>query len=64
MIKKFSYVVLFCLLTQFAFAAGDSSSDSSSDNYLDQYKAAKSLIKRGKNMPSNYFLSNYFSSNY
>ena len=50
MIKIFSYVVLFCLLTQFAFAAGDSSSDSSSDNYLDQYKAAKSLIKRGKKL--------------
>ena len=50
MIKIFSYVVLFCLLTQLAFAAGDSSSDSSSDNYLDQYKAAKSLIKRGKKL--------------
>jgi len=31
-----------------SFAAGDSSSDS--DNYLDQYKAAKSLVKRGKKL--------------
>ena len=50
MIKKIIYVVSFCFLTQFAFAAGDSSSESSSDNYLDQYKAAKSLIKRGKKL--------------
>ena len=50
MIKKIIYVVSFCFLTQFAFAAGDSSSESSSDTYLDQYKAAKSLIKRGKKL--------------
>ena len=35
---------------QASFAAGDSSSDS--DNYLDQYKAAKSLVKRGKKLES------------
>ena len=33
-----------------SFAAGDSSSDS--DNYLDQYKAAKNLVKRGKKLES------------
>ena len=35
---------------QASFAAGDSSSDS--DNYLDQYKAAKNLVKRGKKLES------------
>ena len=51
MIKKFIYVVSFCLLTQVSFAAGDDSSSSSgSDNYLDQYKAAKKLINRGKKL--------------
>jgi tetratricopeptide (TPR) repeat protein len=45
MIKKFIFTIIFCLLTHVSFAA-DSSSDS--DNYLDQYKAAKNLIKRGK----------------
>ena len=48
MIKKFICIVIFCLLTQSSFAAGDSSSDS--DNYLEQYKAAKNLIKRGKKL--------------
>jgi tetratricopeptide (TPR) repeat protein len=48
MIKKFIYVVSFCLLTQVSFAAGDDSSDS--DDYLDQYKAAKKLINRGKKL--------------
>ena len=48
MIKKFICTIIFCLLTQVSFAAGDSSSDS--DNYLDQYKAAKSLVKRGKKL--------------
>jgi len=48
MIKKFICTIIFCLLTQASFAAGDSSSDS--DNYLDQYKAAKSLVKRGKKL--------------
>jgi tetratricopeptide (TPR) repeat protein len=38
------------LLTQSSFAAGDSSSDS--DNYLDQYKAAKQLVQRGKKLES------------
>ena len=50
MIKKLTCTVVFCLLTQSSFAAGDSSSDS--DNYLDQYKAAKSLVKRGKKLES------------
>ena len=50
MIKKFICTVIFCLLTQASFAAGDSSSDS--DNYLDQYKAAKNLVKRGKKLES------------
>ena len=48
MIKKFIFTIALCLLTQASFAAGDSSSDS--DNYLDQYKAAKSLVKRGKKL--------------
>ena len=50
MIKKFICTIIFCLLTQVSFAAGDSSSDS--DNYLDQYKAAKNLVKRGKKLES------------
>jgi tetratricopeptide (TPR) repeat protein len=50
MVKKFIYVVSFCFLSQFAFAAGDSSSESSSDNYLDQYKTAKKLINSGKKL--------------
>ena len=50
MIKKIIYIFLFCFITQLALAAGDSSSESDSDNYLDQYKAAKSLIKRGKKL--------------
>ena len=52
MIKKIIYVVSFCFLTQLVFAAGDSSSDSGSDseNYLNQYKAAKKLINRGKKL--------------
>jgi len=52
MIKKFLYVVSFCLFTQALFAAGDSSSDSGSDNYLDQYRAAKNLVNRGKKLES------------
>ena len=49
MIKKFLYTIAFCLLTQASFAAGD---DSSSDdkNYLNQYKAAKNLVNRGKKL--------------
>jgi tetratricopeptide (TPR) repeat protein len=49
MIKKFICTIIFCLLTQASFAAGnDSSSDT--NNYLDQYKAAKKLIMRGKKL--------------
>ena len=49
MIKKFICTIIFCLLTQASFAAGnDSSSDT--NNYLDQYKAAKNLIIRGKKL--------------
>ena len=48
MIKKFIYTIIFCLVTQVSFSAGDSSSDS--DNYLDQYKAAKNLVIRGKKL--------------
>ena len=50
MIKKFIFTIAFCLSTQVSFAAGDSSSDS--DNYLDQYKTAKNLVKRGKKLES------------
>jgi tetratricopeptide (TPR) repeat protein len=50
MIKKFIFTIAFCLFTQVSFAAGDSSSDS--DNYLDQYKTAKNLVKRGKKLES------------
>ena len=50
MIKKFICTIIFCLLTQASFAAGDSGSDS--DNYLNQYKVAKSLVKRGKKLES------------
>ncbi|MDA7606619.1 tetratricopeptide repeat protein [Pelagibacteraceae bacterium] len=49
MIKKFIYIFSFCLFAQFSFAAGnDSGSDT--DNYLDQYKAAKKLVNRGKKL--------------
>ena len=41
-------------MTQFVLAAGDGGSGDSgsgdSDNYLDQYKAAKKLVKRGKKL--------------
>jgi len=50
MIKKFIYIALFCLLTQLSLAAGDSGSDSDSNNYLDKYKTAKNLVKRGKKL--------------
>jgi tetratricopeptide (TPR) repeat protein len=52
MIKKFIYALSFCFITQFAFAAGGDSGAGSgdSDNYLDQYKAAKKLINRGKKL--------------
>ena len=49
MIKKFIYIFSFCFFSQIALAAGsDSSSDT--ENYLDQYKAAKKLINRGKKL--------------
>jgi len=48
MIKKFICTIIFCLLAQTLFGAGDSGSDS--DNYLEQNKAAKNLIKRGKKL--------------
>jgi len=51
MINKFIYTIAFCLFAQVSFAAGDSSS-SDSDNYLDQYKAAKKLVNRGKKLES------------
>jgi tetratricopeptide (TPR) repeat protein len=59
MIKKFIYVISFCLLTQVSFAASSgggsgasssSSSSSDSDNYLDQFKSAQKLVKRGKKL--------------
>ena len=50
MIKKFLYVVLICFITQASFAAGDSSSEKEEDNYLNQYRAAKNLIRSGKKL--------------
>jgi len=59
MIKKFIGTVLFCLLTQVSFAAGnDSSSDSSSssgsdsNNYANPQKAAQNFVRRGKKLES------------
>jgi Flp pilus assembly protein TadD len=48
--KKILILLFILSLNNLVFAAGDSSSESSSDSYLDQYKAAKSLIKRGKKL--------------
>ena len=48
--KKILILLFILSLNNQVFAAGDSSSESSSDSYLDQYKAAKSLIKRGKKL--------------
>ncbi len=51
MIKKIIiYVFSLCLLSQLALGAGDGGSDT--NNYLDQYKSAKSLIKRGEKLES------------
>jgi len=51
MIKKFICTVIFCLLTQVSFSAGnDSSSDS--DSYLNPQKAAQNFVKRGKELES------------
>ena len=52
MIKKFICTILFCLLTQSSFAAGNDDSGSNTSNYLDQYKAAKKLVNRGKKLDS------------
>ena len=52
MIKKFIYTVLFCLLTQVSFAAGDSSSGSDSDNYSNPHKAAQNFVKEAKKLES------------
>ena len=49
--KKLIYTIIICSISQFAFAAGgDSGSDT--NNYLDQYKAAKQLVNRGKKLES------------
>ena len=55
MIKKFVYVISFCLLTQVSFAASsgsssDSGSSSGSDNYANPQKAAQNFVKRGKKL--------------
>ena len=52
MIKKFICTILFCLLVQSLFAAGNDDSGSNTSNYLDQYKAAKKLVNRGKKLDS------------
>ena len=52
MIKKFICTILFCLLAQSLFAAGNDDSGSNNSNYLDQYKAAKKLVNRGKKLES------------
>ena len=52
MIKKFICTILFCLLAQSLFAAGNDDSGSNTSNYLDQYKAAKKLVNRGKKLES------------
>jgi tetratricopeptide (TPR) repeat protein len=52
MIKKFICTILFCLLAQSSFAAGNDDSGSNTSNYLDQYKAAKKLVNRGKKLES------------
>ncbi|MFL2883288.1 MAG: tetratricopeptide repeat protein [Pelagibacteraceae bacterium] len=47
MYKRILFIIIFCLTSQLAFAAGGDS-DSSSDNYLDQYTTAKNLVNKGK----------------
>ena len=57
MIKKFAYVISFCLLTQVSFTASDSSSGSDSDSYSNPHNAAKNFVKKGKKLyevPINY----------
>jgi len=51
MIKKFIYILFFCFFSQLALAAGDSEG-AEKDDYLDQYKAAKKLVNRGKKLES------------
>ena len=47
MIKNLLYILMFCLISQITLGAStDSGSDS--NNYLNQYKAAKNLVNRGK----------------
>ena len=49
MIKNLLYILMFCLISQITLGAStDSSSDS--NNYLNQYKAAKNLVNRGKKL--------------
>jgi len=52
MIKKFAYVISFCLLTQVSFTASDSSSSSDSDSYSNPHNAAKNFVKKGKKLES------------
>jgi tetratricopeptide (TPR) repeat protein len=52
MIKKFIYVISFCLLTQVSFAAGDGGSDSDTDSYSNPQKTAENFVKRGKKLES------------
>ena len=50
MIKKILFIIIISM-PQILFAAGsDSSSGSDDDNYLNQYKAAKSLVNRAKKL--------------
>ena len=52
MIKKFAYVISFCLLTQVSFTASDSSSSSDSDSYSNPHNTAKNFVKKGKKLES------------
>ena len=50
MIKKFLYVISFCLLTQVSFAADSSSDSGASSDYSNPVKAAQNFVKRGKKL--------------
>ncbi len=50
MLKKFLYIISFCIVSQFAFAAGSDSDSSDTNNYMDKYKSAKNLVNRGKKL--------------
>ncbi len=50
MMKNFLYILIFCLTSQLAFAAGGDSSGSDSDSYLDKYKSGKNLVFRAKKL--------------